>query len=66
MAEIWTQADSDNLADIIWWIKGYIAGARENLEECPFTYSHIEGLRKARSMLFDKKVDSRPFMGVDK
>ena len=65
MAEIWTQADSDNLADIIWWIKGYIAGARENLEECPFAHRHIEGLRKAR-MLLDKEVDSKPFMGVDK
>ena len=27
------QRDLDNLADIIWWIKGYIAGANEAYED---------------------------------
>jgi len=46
-----TQTDLDNLADIIWWIKGYIAGAGENFEKCPFTEEHAESLRKARVAL---------------
>ena len=45
---MFSQRDSDNLADIIWWIKGYHAGARENYEECPFKPGHIESLRVAR------------------
>lgn len=47
MEEI-TQTDIDNLADIIWWIKGYHAGAKENCEECPFSLEHVESLRKIR------------------
>ena len=46
-----TQTDLDNLADIIWWIKGYTAGAGENFEKCPFTEEHAESLRKARVAL---------------
>jgi len=46
-----TQTDLDNLADVIWWIKGYIAGAGENFEQCPFTEEHAESLRKARVAL---------------
>ncbi len=46
-----TQTDLDNLADIIWWIKGYMAGAGEAYEDCPFTSDHSESLRKARVAL---------------
>lgn len=44
-----TQTDLDNLADIIWWIKGYLAG--RSIEEAtngPHE-RHIESLRKVRS-----------------
>ena len=38
-----------DLADIIWWIKGYIAaGAGDNQEPCPFGDNHVEALRRAR------------------
>ena len=50
MTEKIIQTDLDNLADIIWWIKGYIAGAGD-LEECPFGMDHHESLRKARVVL---------------
>ena len=46
-----TQTDLDNLADIIWWIKGYRAGARDQMEECPFVIDHEESLRKCRVAL---------------
>ena len=42
------QRDLDNLADIIWWIKGYHMGAGDNYNPCPFGLDHIESLRKAR------------------
>jgi len=45
------QADIDNIADIIWWIKGYHAGAKENFQSCPFGEDHIESLRKVRGKL---------------
>ena len=48
MGEPFTQTDTDNLADIIWWIKGYITGAKENYEKCPFCNDHSESLRKIR------------------
>ena len=51
MGEKFTQIDQDNLADIIWWIKGYIAGAKENFQECPFSMAHHESLRKGRIIL---------------
>jgi len=51
-----TQNDLDNLADIIWWVKGYIAGAGENFEKCPFTDEHSESLRKARVALDLRKM----------
>jgi len=54
MKEQVAQIDLDNLADIIWWIKGYIAGARDNYESCPFGEEHIESLRKARVNLQDE------------
>ena len=51
MPETITQTDLDKLAEILWWIKGYIAGARDNLEESPFVHSHVESLRRARVIL---------------
>jgi hypothetical protein len=52
------QTDIDNLADIIWWIKGYKAGADEDANSCPFGLDHIESLRKIRVLLhgLDKKT----------
>ncbi len=51
MTRRFTRTDWDNLADLIWWIKGYIAGARDNLYDCPFGPDHVESLRKARMLL---------------
>ena len=48
------QTDIDNLADIIWWIKGYYAGAMEESNSCPFTPDHSESLRKIRLVLMKK------------
>lgn len=48
LKEKMTQEDLDRLADIIWWIKGYIAGARDNAEDCPFSSAHAESLRRAK------------------
>jgi hypothetical protein len=49
--EEFTQIDQDFLADIIWWIKGYQAGAKDNFEECPFDMNHAAALAKARTNL---------------
>lgn len=54
MKEQITWTDLDNLADIIWWIKGYMAGARDNCEYCPFGQEHVESLRKVRVNLQDE------------
>ena len=48
-----TQEEIDSLADIIWWIKGYTAGANESCECCPFGGLHIAALRKARVMALE-------------
>ena len=45
------QTDIDNLADIIWWIKGYYAGVMDECNSCPFTTDHSESLRKIRLVL---------------
>ena len=49
MTERITQEDLDRLADIIWWITGFIAGAEKNYKLCPFDKNHIESLRKTRA-----------------
>jgi hypothetical protein len=49
--EQFRREDSDNLADIIWWIKGYIAGADATYSPCPFGSAHVESLRRARVIL---------------
>ncbi len=43
-----TRRDIDYLADIIWWIKGYRAGADADGNSCPFSGRHLEALRKVR------------------
>ena len=48
------QTQVDCIADVIWWVKGYIAGARDNLEECPFVHTHIKALQRAHEALADK------------
>ncbi len=45
MSEKITRIDLDNLADIIWWIKGHVAA---DAIGCPFKIDHVESLRKAR------------------
>ena len=51
------QTDIDNLADIIWWIKGYYAGAMDECNSCPFTTDHSESLRKIRLILMKKNEE---------
>lgn len=52
MTEKITQTDLDNLADIIWWIKGYRAAIMEDsCTPCDFGLYHIESLRNARVVL---------------
>ena len=55
------QTDIDNLADIIWWIKGYKARADEDANSCPFCLDHFESLRKVRVLLLglDKKTQEK-------
>ena len=43
--------DDSNLADILWWIKGFIDGSKENYNSCPFNDDHIESLRKAKLLI---------------
>lgn len=43
-----TKKDIDNLADIIWWIKGYHAAGEDGYVNCDFKDDHIESLRKAK------------------
>lgn len=51
--EKFSASDSEALADIIWWIKGYRAGCEADYKLCPFDGDHIEALRKARVILND-------------
>jgi hypothetical protein len=51
-----TQTDSLNIADVYWWIKGYIAGKKESGEIVTFTYRHLESLEKARKLI-ESNVD---------
>jgi hypothetical protein len=44
-----SQTDMDNLADIIWWIKGYLAGCADLEATNGLHERHIESLRKVRS-----------------
>lgn len=40
--------DSDLLADVIWWIKGYIAGNISDGEQCCFDNDHLRALVQAK------------------
>lgn len=51
LVEPMSQGEVDHLADILWWIKGYLAGADADSNSCPFERGHIEALRKARANL---------------
>ncbi len=49
-----TENDSDRLADILWWIKGFRAAAVANddtEENCPFGPEHEETIRRVRLAL---------------
>lgn len=46
---------SENIADIIWWIKGYIA--RQPDMDNDLNSEHIESLRRVRIMLLDATKD---------
>lgn len=52
------QYDSDKLADIIWWIRGFQAATSDDFDEFPFDFGHLEALRKAR-LLMNKTIDER-------
>jgi hypothetical protein len=47
------QEDLDNLADILWFIKGYVLAKKEEDTESIFTKSHLETLQLARNVLGD-------------
>lgn len=54
-----TQSDSDNLADIIWWIRGYIAA--NEYERKDFSEAHIQSLIKFRkAFILQEELDSKP------
>lgn len=48
LEEIITQDDSDLLADIIWWIKGYHRAFKDAEETCDFKEDHVRALEKAK------------------
>lgn len=50
-ADMFRPEDSDLLADIIWWIKGFRAGVDADSNSCPFGTAHEEALRRARMTL---------------
>ena len=56
------QQDSD-LADIIWWIKGF-QSANENT--CPFNDDHIEAIKSARLLLREQWNPKRETEFVDR
>lgn len=62
MPEKMTQADLDNLADIIWWIKGFHDARTWTADSSPFGAEHIEALRKARVILLEKMEEEDAFV----
>jgi hypothetical protein len=48
---------SENIADVIWWLKGYIA--RQPDAHNDLNSEHIESLRRARIMLLDAIKDTK-------
>lgn len=50
-----TDADSELLADIIWFIKGRQSAMRDKDERCELDSSHVEALRKFRALFHDMR-----------
>jgi hypothetical protein len=51
MAEKIEQFDLDNLADVAWWIKGYLAAFGDAASTCPFEETHLNSLEKIKNNL---------------
>ena len=45
------QDDLDRLADVLWWIKGYVAACNDTYQDAPFWTFHIEALQKIKESL---------------
>lgn len=41
-----TREDIHNLADIAWWLKGYLTAKAEDSCSCPFCQDHVDSLGK--------------------
>ena len=54
-AKDFKETDQENLADIIWWIKGNMSAKGTQADFC---LDHIESLRKARVIL--KELNEKP------
>lgn len=46
-----TQLELDALADILWWVKGYIWGCNYFDNDCVFDDFHVKALKKAKEVL---------------
>lgn len=63
-----TEQDISNLADIAWFLHGYIAMAKAVDGECPFTPEHIESISHVRLDYRDLKESDhgdKQIFGVD-
>jgi len=45
------QSAQDRLADITWYLKGYMEARSLEYDSCPFTQAHLNALRDARDAL---------------
>ena len=34
------------LSDIVWWLRGYIAGSKDQMLYCPFDKDHLDALEE--------------------
>lgn len=41
-----TESDRSCFRDLVWWLKGFKAGAEGNLSNCPFDDDHLKALEK--------------------
>lgn len=39
-----TEHNRHNVCDIVWWLKGYMAAAKDSFDNCPFTEDHQKTL----------------------
>ncbi len=51
--------DVENLADVIWWIKGYMASCEKDDSRSDLGLDHIDSLRKARINLNKIIIDGK-------